>query len=323
MDVWFSALLAALTPVVAATDSVDASLESYASPQRLVEIAPGRKVHLFCLGSGSPTVVITAGLAHWTLQWRKVQPKVAEFTRVCSWDRPGHGLSDAYPEPLTVAATTGAMEAALKKAAIAGPYILVGHSIGSFETQLYAFRNPRLVSGIVLLDPSAPYQDQRLQKVTPELSKLRESEFRAWFKQMETCAATGAGCQEVPTDFGSQLSATIRRTRNVAAFRNVQSFERDAFSKGSDLLLSERRSLGTIPVLVLSAVEDQTAPPGLEHELPAEREEWRKMHEEIARLSEKGQRREVEAPHNIQLAKPEVVVATIKEVVTLVRSGRR
>ena len=74
-------------------------LEPYTHPQQLVEIAPGRRLNLYCTGSGSPTVVMDAGFGASAWLWVLVQPAVAGLTRVCSYDRAGEGWSDPGPLP--------------------------------------------------------------------------------------------------------------------------------------------------------------------------------------------------------------------------------
>src|ERR1700722_404067 len=56
-------------------------------------------LNLNCTGSGSPTVILDAGLGSPSLEWYLVQPKVAQFARVCSYDRAGYGWSAAGPMP--------------------------------------------------------------------------------------------------------------------------------------------------------------------------------------------------------------------------------
>ena len=55
----------------------------------------GRKMHIDCTGTGSPVVVLDSGLGDSYLSWRKVEPEIAKFTRVCSYDRSGLGYSDS------------------------------------------------------------------------------------------------------------------------------------------------------------------------------------------------------------------------------------
>lgn len=71
----------------------------YPSPGQLVDIG-GYKLHINCTGTGSPTVILEAGLGGTSLDWSKVQPQVARFTRVCSYDRAGYGWSDSAPSAL-------------------------------------------------------------------------------------------------------------------------------------------------------------------------------------------------------------------------------
>ncbi len=61
----------------------------------LVEVGAGRRLHARCSGRGDPAVVLESGIAASSLSWTLVQPRVAEFTRVCSYDRAGLGWSDA------------------------------------------------------------------------------------------------------------------------------------------------------------------------------------------------------------------------------------
>ena len=59
-------------------------------PGQLVDVG-GHKLHLYCQGEGSPAVILEAGGGNPSLAWFKVQPAVAQFSRVCSYDRAGLG----------------------------------------------------------------------------------------------------------------------------------------------------------------------------------------------------------------------------------------
>src|SRR5688500_6171816 len=69
-------------------------------PGRLVDVG-GHKLHIWCIGSGTPTVVLENGLGGMSAEWGFVQPEAAQFTRVCSYDRAGLGYSDSGPSPRT------------------------------------------------------------------------------------------------------------------------------------------------------------------------------------------------------------------------------
>ena len=69
-------------------------------PGRLVDVG-GHRLHIWCTGAGEPAVILETGLGGSTVGWGFVQPEVARFTRVCSYDRAGLGYSDPGPSPRT------------------------------------------------------------------------------------------------------------------------------------------------------------------------------------------------------------------------------
>jgi pimeloyl-ACP methyl ester carboxylesterase len=115
---------------------------------KLIDVG-GYRVHLYCTGTGSPTAVIVG--AGFSFDWGLVQPEVAKFTQVCSYDHSGIGWSDPGPKD-SCSLRVNEVHAALKKAGIQGPYVLVGHSLGALVARLYASRYPDEVAGIVFVD---------------------------------------------------------------------------------------------------------------------------------------------------------------------------
>jgi len=124
-------------------------------PGRLVDIG-GRRLHLFEAGSAGPVVVLEAGIAASSLSWSRVQPLVSAFGRVLSYDRAGLAWSDAGPARLTAAGLAGDLHAMLAAADVPGPYVLVGHSFGSFVVRAFAEAHPDDTAGLVLVDPIFP-----------------------------------------------------------------------------------------------------------------------------------------------------------------------
>jgi pimeloyl-ACP methyl ester carboxylesterase len=131
----------------------------------LVDIGGGRKMYLECRGTGSPTVVLASGLKGSADDWNvtekpapTVYAAVAEFTRVCAYDRPGTPVgekpsrSDPVPQPTTAGDAIADLHALLRAAGEAGPYVLVGHSYGGLVVRLYASTYPEDVSGLVIVD---------------------------------------------------------------------------------------------------------------------------------------------------------------------------
>jgi pimeloyl-ACP methyl ester carboxylesterase len=124
-------------------------------PGRLVDIG-GHRLHLHCAGGGAPTVVLDAALGGSSISWAHVQPAVAAFARVCSYDRAGFGWSDAGPMPRTAGRAADELHRLLHTAGERAPYLLVGHSYGGLVARIFAARHPHEIAGLVLVDPAHP-----------------------------------------------------------------------------------------------------------------------------------------------------------------------
>jgi pimeloyl-ACP methyl ester carboxylesterase len=124
-------------------------------PGQMVDVG-GHRLHICRTGKGSPTVVMDSGFPGTSLSWTFVQPEVAKFTSACSYDRAGLGWSDAGPMPRTSQQIVEELHALLLNARADGPYVLVGHSFGTFTVRLYASNYPAEVAGMVLVDPVHP-----------------------------------------------------------------------------------------------------------------------------------------------------------------------
>jgi len=125
----------------------------YPSPGRLIDIG-GRRLHLHCSGRGVPTVILVAGGGAFSIDWTLVLQKVAETTRVCSYDRAGLGWSDPGPAEETVEATINDLHLLVRAAGETGPYILVGASIGGIYIRAYQHAFPHEVAGLIFANSS-------------------------------------------------------------------------------------------------------------------------------------------------------------------------
>lgn len=146
------AVLSALT--VQCVNGQDAKSAAPPQSDKRIDVG-GRRLRLDCAGEnkgGSPTVILESGFGSPASVWDKVQPEVAKFTRVCSYDRAGLGASEPVTAPRTVVAVTEELHALLSKAKVPGPYVLVGHSLGGMLVRIYASYYPSEVVGMVLVD---------------------------------------------------------------------------------------------------------------------------------------------------------------------------
>jgi pimeloyl-ACP methyl ester carboxylesterase len=116
------AVLAALA-AWALQDRADAAPADalYTRPGQIVPAGDGARLNLYCTGNGSPTVVFESGWEDWAPAWATVQPRIAQWTRACSYDRAGAGFSDPGPMPRTSVRIADELHTALHNAGIAGP----------------------------------------------------------------------------------------------------------------------------------------------------------------------------------------------------------
>src|SRR5215207_1491756 len=128
---------------------------AYPMPGQLVDVG-GHRMHLYCTGSGSPTVVLEPGQGGASSDLGWVAPVVARDSRVCVYDRAGRGWSDPADGPQDAARIAADLHTLLERAQVPGPYVLAGHSFGGLYVQAFAATYPDQVAGLVLLDSTAP-----------------------------------------------------------------------------------------------------------------------------------------------------------------------
>ncbi len=174
-----------LSAGVGALAIASASAAANGTPGDLVSIGGGRKLYLQCRGTGGPTVVLISGFRGGYDDWthvvsgpeatprpsgRAVFPRLAKFTRVCAYDRPGTTNFSGKISPSTpVRQPTSAMDgvrdlhALLGAAGEVGPYLLVAHSWGGMIARLYASTYPEEIAGLVFADPGSAYLKETLK----------------------------------------------------------------------------------------------------------------------------------------------------------------
>jgi pimeloyl-ACP methyl ester carboxylesterase len=180
----------------------------YPPPSDMVDVG-GSIIHLHCTGEqgSAPTVVMEIGAGGMGMDWQPVQPGVAKFARVCTYDRGGAGWNDPGPRPRTSQRFVGELHALLSNAGIEGSYVLVGHSLGGNNAQLYASRYPDEVAGMVLVDSQfynmSSYLDPQLQNAYEQLV-IPSPAYSLWTKFLATIGVT-----RLPYTFGGQTDERI------------------------------------------------------------------------------------------------------------------
>jgi len=305
----------------------DPRMDIYARPQQLVRISRRRRLNVFATGAGEPTVILAAGGGGSTIHWGLVQYELARTNRVLSFDRAGMGFSDPGPMPRTAGRAVDDLRAALAVLGIGPPYVLVGHSMGSFDMRLFAFRHPDQVVGMVLVDPRGDDLAQGFRETSATLSAAYQ-ENRAQLRRNSVLASSKSkpGSNEyatlVPPDdplLTPAVNAALRDTMLRPSFWRTVASEGDCLDGASAQELAEaRRPLGSMPLIVLTASASPFACPPEDAE--AVTAMWRSSHDELAALSQRGVRRDVpEVGHMIPTEKPSIVVAAIREVCAAAR----
>ncbi|MGZ6014478.1 MAG: alpha/beta fold hydrolase [Phenylobacterium sp.] len=293
---------------------------------KLVALGDGRALYLYCEGAGGPVVLMDSGLGDDASSWRQVQDQIAAKaqTRICAYDRAGYGRSTGPAGPRDTQTEAGDIAALLEAARLPGPYVLVAHSMGSFNVRLFAYQHPKAVAGMVLVDPSADNQMAVIAATAPSTMKMQEAQNA----HTHACAAPDAApallkacASPPPFDLPPELTGKGIGAPPPGYFA-AQAAELDAFATvDSKQTMAARRKLGAIPLIVLTA-SDTTKAPGLpQAEIDAGAKAWSHLHDEIAALSTKGVNRLVEGSgHYIQKQKPQVVIDAVAEVVAAARA---
>jgi len=304
------------------------AMADYVAPDGMVAVEGARRIHLRCLGRGSPTVVFTAGLGGWSATWAKVQPEVAKTTRACAWDRAGFGLSDADAKtPQTIDRTTDDLERALRGANVKGPYVLVGHSAGAHEVLTFADRHPQDVVGMVLVDPVRPHDMAREAVAGPKAAAADRAYLAGEAQRLRDCAAgveagsvkTGAPappCFVYFPEVPARAQAVLARLDADPARLRTQASAFEEYEPNGERVVKDGRAYGDRPLIVVSAGKPGLWAEEAKDEYASLQADWSDSHQSLAALSRRGQRRVVDgAGHLVQLEKPQAVIDAVRDVV--------
>jgi pimeloyl-ACP methyl ester carboxylesterase len=283
------------------------------APGELVDIG-GRKLHLWCSGKGSPTVIVESGASGFSIDWALVQPEVAKFTRICTYDRAGFAWSDQGPAINTVAQTMDDLHLLLRIAKVAPPYVLVGHSIGGLYVRAYQRRYPEEVAGLVLVD-ATPEDDARylVKGVDKAGIDMSYDEMKLVYAPLiKNPPPMPQPWTEVPEPV-DRLPVPLQRARVWAINKWLSEIDqsqwwitaeswKEEFIALRRLRLAQPYVLGNLPLVVLHR--------GKRSEPALDRKEA-----ELAKMSRVGVERVAkESNHMIHLYQPELVVQAIRDV---------
>ena len=296
----------------------------YPASGEMVDVG-GYSLHLYCTGEGgAPTVVMDSGLGGTVLDWQLVQPEVAKFARVCTYDRAGMGWSDPSTQPRTSQQIVKELHTLLGNAEVEGPYLLVGHSFGGTNMQLYASQYPDEVAGMVLVDSAL--EDEEAITLTKSLQPSP-----VLLKILATIGVTrlpytlgGEAPGQTSPDLEDEQAAISSHRKHIFAVANETSSLEESFDENRTVPMA----LGDKPLIVLTA-----GPPPLEliTSQGLSQEQARQIDElhsesqvDLTQRSQNAKQVIVEdSGHYIHVEQPDLVIDAIHQVVEAARNGNR
>jgi pimeloyl-ACP methyl ester carboxylesterase len=250
-------------------------------------------------GEGTPAVVIETGLADEMGKLRPLQHRLAQVTRVITYDRAGYGQSDPGPLPRNSGREVEELKRLLEKASVPGPYVLVGHSLGALNMQVFASRYPDIVAGVILMDP-------------PPLSFIQGKEFSGLREMAEGMTAEW----QAMADSGAQ-SVDHGERKQYDFFRMIASEHREMFSESARLAAAVT-TFGDLPLIVMASGKPN---PAFGEVAGRFQQYWVEQSRALSTKSTRGKFLLVEgASHHVYLDKPDLVAESVTSLVQEVRS---
>jgi pimeloyl-ACP methyl ester carboxylesterase len=327
-----SLLLAVLISTVAASGPQAVSGGSapsdivYARPGQLVD-AGGFRLNLYCMGSGSPTVVFDSGWGDWAPAWSKVQPEIAKWTRTCSYDRAGTGFSHPGPMPRTSVHIAEELHTALHHAGMSGPYILVGSAFGGDNVRTFADLYMDEVAGLVLddadpddLEPEAMREEAHRGHagIPSDLGDCRNA--IAEHKPQQACAQKFFFRGLPEAEWSSELNVKVLEiAQTKVAMYDAYSSEMEQTASDETYLQQHRRSFGSRPIRVLTSGNHgvghlESKPPDTPKHLKYEQEttlaqaRWLELSSNAKQIFTRN------SSEYIQFDEPETLINAVREV---------
>jgi pimeloyl-ACP methyl ester carboxylesterase len=286
---------------------------------RLVDLG-GRRLHLHCTGHGSPTVIVENGNGGFAMDFTLVQPEVAKFTQICSYDRAGYAWSDLGPMQGTIEQTMDDLHLLLRKVGVQPPYVFVGASIGGIFTRAYQRRYPDEVVGLVLDDPTSDEglsyrvdgKDRPIYEMSAADMRAVGQAFLRHPRKFEPPTRLDEPLDRLPK---ALHAARLWAGRKYFADMDLASLVyqtneswRQEFIALRRLRLRQAPALGDLPLVVLGRNER----PGRQKELA-----------DLKTLSSTGKLVIAkDSGHEIHLYRPDLVVQAIREVVEAARNRK-
>jgi pimeloyl-ACP methyl ester carboxylesterase len=272
-------------------------------------------------------VLLESGIAASSISWAAVQPAVAQFTRVCTYDRAGLAWSDVPSCPRRFDRIVDELATVLSRVAPGERCILVGHSFGSFVVRGYAMRHPGAVAGLVLVDPAVEWltpDPEHAYRLRRARRLARVGAWLAYFGIPRACLALLiAGAPAAPRRFSRLFGETVAQTlgRLVGEVRKLppgtyplmQAFwsQPKCYQAMADHLAALERDGAAI-----ARIATPPAIPTIVISSGAQSSEQLEAHRLLAEASHAGRHViAARSTHWVQFDEPELIVAAVSDLV--------
>jgi len=290
-----------------------ADARRFPPPGRFIDLG-ARRLHVVCIGDGSPVVVFEPSGFGNSLSFSEARETLARRMRVCSYDRAGAGWSDPGPDPLSIGMLADDALRVLDTVSPGAGAVVVASSIGGLTAELLARRHPERVAALVFLDAGSS-------------GGLANAESRVpWAKLRAACAVAPAmarlGAIRLADPFGMEPSRSELRARSAAvtyrpgvwdtlcSIVRGYSQTRDDFARAPELRAD-------LPLAVLTAESRKgLAPPFLDSAVAGLQPLMQDAHRSLANRSSRGTWRVVPgSDHLIAGSQPQAVVDAVYDVI--------
>ncbi|VXC58833.1 alpha/beta fold hydrolase [Sphingomonas sp. 8AM] len=199
------------------------------APGQMIAVGDHR-LHLWCVGRGTPTVLLLSGDGTPSVTMYAAQRRIAADTRVCSYDRAGLGWSDPATRAMGLREQVDDLERLLARGGVAGPLVLVPESGGNVIALAFFRRAPHRVAAMAMVDGSEP--TLWFRGITDDFPMLRltdplwQAGWRLGIVRLILPFAIPSWVEDLPPDLRGQFDAVWSRAMPAQARDPIDRWEK-------------------------------------------------------------------------------------------------
>lgn len=251
------------------------------------------QLHFYSKGSGLPTIVLDAGMAESYKDWLPLLEKISQRSQIFCYDRARYGQSEVRPFPRSSDKAADELQKLLDKTKNKGPYILISHSLGAINLQIFAHKNIENITGMLLLDP--PPLDWISGKGFPKLTSMAEKQTKEFENIAESMRNSDNNEQKKQADF----------------FMTLASEHGEMFLSSSEQV-EAIKTFNDLPLIVIAAGKPN---PAFGDDAVSFQKFWNDQCKQLAEKSSKGKYLlSSESGHHIHRDDPDIVLMAINEL---------